>query len=104
MLLLILDFIEAWAANFLCRQADSRIKDCSNIKHKGGIGMADKDKVIDKDSMPLCEAANYFKEEILEIMPDIATDQLADMVSLYIYYQYGITKEEAKKIIEKTCL
>jgi hypothetical protein len=66
--------------------------------------MADKDKVIDKDSMPLCEAANYFKEEILEIMPDIATDQLADMVSLYIYYQYGITKEEAKKIIEKTCL
>lgn len=54
--------------------------------------------------MPICEAANYFKEEILEIMPDIPVAQLADMVSLYIYYQYGITKEEAKKVIEKTCL
>lgn len=60
--------------------------------------------MIDKDSMPICEAANYFKEEILEIMPDISVAQLADMVSLYIYYQYGITKEEAKSVIEKTCL
>jgi len=60
--------------------------------------------MIKKDDMPLCEAANYFKEEILEIMPDIAVTQLADMVSLYIYYQYGITKEEAKKVIEQTCL
>jgi hypothetical protein len=60
--------------------------------------------MINKDNMPICEAANYFKEEILEIMPDIPESQLADMVSLYIYYQYGITKEEAKTIIEKTCL
>jgi hypothetical protein len=60
--------------------------------------------MIKKDDMPICEAANYFKEEILEIMPDISVTQLADMVSLYIYYQYGITKEEAKKVIEKTCL
>ncbi len=60
--------------------------------------------MIKKDDMPLCEAANYFKEEILEIMPEISKDQLADMVSLYIYYQYGITREEAKKVIEKTCL
>jgi hypothetical protein len=60
--------------------------------------------MINKDNMPLCEAANYFKEEILEIMPDISVAQLADMVSLYIYYQYGITKEEAKKVIETTCL
>jgi len=60
--------------------------------------------VIDKDQMPICEAANYFKEEILQIMPDIPVSQLADMVSLYIYYQYGITKEEAKKVIETTCL
>ncbi len=64
--------------------------------------MAEK-PVINKDDMPICEAANYFKEEILEIMPDIARDQLADMVSLYIYYQYGITKEEAKAVILKTC-
>jgi hypothetical protein len=60
--------------------------------------------MIQKTDMPICEAANYFKEEILEIMPDISRAQLADMVSLYIYYQYGITKEEAKKVIEKTCL
>ena len=60
--------------------------------------------MINKDDMPLCEAANYFKEEILQIMPDIPVTQLADMVSLYIYYQYGITKEEAKKVIETTCL
>jgi len=60
--------------------------------------------MINKDDMPLCEAANYFKEEILQIMPDIPVSQLADMVSLYIYYQYGITKDEAKKIIETTCL
>ncbi len=59
---------------------------------------------INKDNMPICEAANYFKEEILEITPDISLGQLADMVALYIYYQYGITKEEAKKVIEKTCL
>ena len=57
-----------------------------------------------KNDMPICEAANYFKEEILEIMPDIAKAQLADMVSLYIYYQYGISREEAKRVIEKTCL
>ena len=60
--------------------------------------------MLKKNDMPLCEAANYFKEEILEIMPDISRAQLADMVSLYIYYQYGISKEEAKKVIEKTCL
>jgi hypothetical protein len=60
--------------------------------------------MINKDNIPICEAANYFKEEILEIMPDISVPQLADMVSLYIYYQYGITKEEAKKVIETTCL
>ena len=60
--------------------------------------------MINKDNMPICEAANYFKEEILQIMPDIHVSQLADMVSLYIYYQYGITKEEAKKVIETTCL
>ncbi len=60
--------------------------------------------MIKKDDRPICEAANYFKEEVLEIMPDIPLDKLTDMVSVYIYYHYGITKEEAKKVIEKTCL
>lgn len=60
--------------------------------------------MIKKDEMPICEAANYFKEEVLEIMPDMPRERLAEMVSLYIYYQYGITKEEARAVIEKTCL
>jgi hypothetical protein len=60
--------------------------------------------MIHKDDRPVCEAANLFKEEILGIMPDIPLPQLVDMVSVYIYYHYGITKEEAKKVIEKTCL
>jgi hypothetical protein len=76
------------------------LKRFSNIKDEGSKYMIN----INKDNMPICEAANYFKEEILQIMPEISIDQLADMVSLYIYYQYGITKEEAKKVIEKTCL
>jgi hypothetical protein len=57
-----------------------------------------------KDDKPICEAANLFKEEILEIMPDIPLPQLVDMVTVYIYYHYGITKEEAKDVIAKTCL
>jgi len=57
-----------------------------------------------KDDKPVCEAANLFKEEILQIMPDIPLSQLIDMVSVYIYYHYGIDKEEAKRVIEKTCL
>jgi hypothetical protein len=60
--------------------------------------------MIPKDDKPVCEAANLFKEEILGIMPDIPLPQLVDMVSVYIYYHYGITKDEAKKVIEKTCL
>jgi hypothetical protein len=36
-------------------------------------------------------------------MPDIPVDRLVDRVSLYIYYQYGITKEAAKSVIQKTC-
>ena len=57
-----------------------------------------------KDDKPVCEAANLFKEEILQIMPDIPLAQLIDMVSVYIFYHYGINKEEAKRVIEKTCL
>jgi len=53
------------------------------------------------NDMPICEAANYFKEEILQILPGIPVSRLADMVSLYIYFQYGITKEEAKSVVEK---
>ncbi len=57
-----------------------------------------------KDDKPVCEAANLFKEEVLQIMPDIPRAQLIDMVSVYIYFHYGISKEEAKAVIEKTCL
>ncbi len=57
-----------------------------------------------KDDTPVCEAANLFKEEILQIMPDIPRSQLIDMVSVYIYFHYGISREEAKSVIEKTCI
>jgi len=56
--------------------------------------------------LELCEAANYFKEEVLEIMPDIPGDKLADMIALYLYYQWehtGITKEEARVIVAEKC-
>jgi len=56
--------------------------------------------------LELCEAANYFKEEVLEIMPDIPGDKLADMIALYLYYQWeqtGITKEEALAIVTEKC-
>lgn len=57
--------------------------------------------MVDKEAV--IEAANYFKEEILEIMSDIPSDKLADMVALYIYYQQGINKDEARAIVAETC-
>jgi hypothetical protein len=51
------------------------------------------------------EAAKYFKEEVLEIMPDIPGEELSDMVGAYIYYQRAdVGKEAAHKVVELTCL
>jgi hypothetical protein len=51
------------------------------------------------------EAANYFKEEVLEIMPDIPREELSEMVGEYIYYlQAEVSKNEAHEIVEGTCV
>ena len=50
------------------------------------------------------EAANYFKEEVLDIMPDISPDELSEMVGEYIYYQeVDVSKDEAREVVGKTC-
>jgi hypothetical protein len=49
------------------------------------------------------DAAKYFKEEVLEIMPDIPAEQLSDMVNSYIYYQQDVTRDEAQDAVQRTC-
>ena len=50
------------------------------------------------------DAANYFKEEVLDIMPDIPRDELSEMVGEYIYYQQAdVSKNEANKVVAETC-
>ena len=50
------------------------------------------------------DAAKYFKEEVLDIMPDIPTEELSDMVSKYIYYQQAdVTANEAVGIVLASC-
>jgi ribosome-binding factor A len=51
------------------------------------------------------EAAKYFKEEVLEIMPNISLEELSDMVAQYIYYQQvGVSKDLAHAVVEETCI
>jgi hypothetical protein len=51
------------------------------------------------------DAAKYFREEVLEIMPDIPREELSDMVGEYIYYQQAnVGKDEAHEVVEDTCL
>ena len=50
-------------------------------------------------------AAKYFKEEILDIMPDIPHEELSKMVAEYIYYQQAhVSKDLAYEVVEETCL
>ena len=50
------------------------------------------------------DAAKYFKEEVLELMPDISRKELCNMVEDYIYYQTeDLGKAEASKVVETTC-
>jgi hypothetical protein len=56
--------------------------------------------IIDKWTV---DAARYFKEEVLEIMPDIPREELSDMVGEYIYYQQAdVDKDAAHKVVEET--
>jgi hypothetical protein len=51
------------------------------------------------------DAAKYFKEEVLDIMPDISLDELSEMVGEYIYYQQAdVSKNEAHEVVAETCL
>jgi hypothetical protein len=50
------------------------------------------------------DAAKLFREEILEVAPDISRKELCDMVDDYIYYQTdGVSKEEAHAVVDVTC-
>lgn len=51
------------------------------------------------------DAAKYFKEEVLDIMPDIPREELSGMVGEYIYYQQpDVSKDEAHEVVEETCI
>jgi hypothetical protein len=51
------------------------------------------------------DAAKYFKEEVLDIMPDIPGDELSEMVGEYIYYQDAdVSKDMATEVVGKTCV
>ncbi len=51
------------------------------------------------------DAAKYFKEEVLEIMPDISREELSDMVGEYIYYQQAdVGRDEARAVVKETCI
>ena len=51
------------------------------------------------------DAARLFKQEVLELNPDIPRKELCDMVDNYIYYQTdGVGKYEAHAVVEATCL
>jgi hypothetical protein len=59
---------------------------------------------IEKKEMA-ADAAKLFKEEVLELMPDIPRKELCDMVDDYIYYQtVDVSKEEAHAVVEATCI
>jgi hypothetical protein len=52
----------------------------------------------------VADAAKLFKEEVLELMPDITRKELCDMVDDYIYYQTNdVSKEEAHAVVDVTC-
>jgi hypothetical protein len=57
-----------------------------------------------EDKGTVTEAARYFKEEILELMPDIPRGVLCSMVDDYIYYQTDdVSRQEAHAVVDATC-
>lgn len=51
------------------------------------------------------DAAKYFKEEVLDIMPDIPREELCAMVGEYIYYQQAdVGRDEARAVVKETCI
>ena len=76
--------------------------DCVSLRFpglKGGI----MNRIEKKETA--ADAAKLFKEEVLELKPDILRKELCDMVDDYIYYQTDdMSKEEADAIVEATCI
>ncbi len=59
-------------------------------------------RIEKKETAP--DAARLFKEEILELKPDVPRDELCDMVDDFLYYQTDdMNKEEAHAIADTTC-
>lgn len=53
----------------------------------------------------IVDAAKYFREEVLEIMPDIPREELSEMVGEYIYYQQAdVRKDQAREVVMATCM
>lgn len=58
-----------------------------------------------EDKETVAEAAKYFKEGVLETAPGIDRKNLCGIVDEYIYYQQDdMTRDEARKVVEETCL
>jgi hypothetical protein len=71
--------------------------------HSGGPTGGAMNRIEDKGMVN--EAAKYFKEEVLESMPDIPRKELCDMVDDYIYYQADdVSREEAHAVVDATCI
>ena len=52
----------------------------------------------------IADAAKLFKEEVLELMPDIPRTELCDMVDEFIYYQTDdVSRDEAHAVVDVTC-
>ena len=50
------------------------------------------------------DAAKLFKEEVIELIPDISRKELCDMVDDFIYYQTdAMSKEEARALVDVNC-
>ncbi len=60
-------------------------------------------RIENKETAP--DAAKLFEEEVREINPDIPRETLCRMVDDYLYYQQDdLTRREADRIVEETCL
>lgn len=52
----------------------------------------------------IADAARLFKEEVIELMPDIPRTELCNMVDEYLYYQTDdVSKEEVHAVVDVTC-
>jgi hypothetical protein len=57
-----------------------------------------------QDEKWMLDAARYFKEEVLDIMPDIPREELSDMVGEYIYYQQtDASRTDTRAAVAATC-